>query len=159
MKKAILIIASFTFLVITLSAFNDRATAPEVGYHAPEIFLNSNNGITTLSDFKGEMVLVTFWSTNDALSRVRCNEYTALADQNDQLRHIAINFDSNKVLFGEVVKRDNLTESQQYHVEGDIARLIKQSYHLDRGLHSFLINPKGKIIAVDPDVENVTLML
>ena len=155
MKKAILIIASFVFLVITLSAFNDRATAPGVGYKAPDLLLTSGDTVSSLRDYKGETVLVTFWSSGDALSRIRCNEYTAIAGRNDRLRHIAVNFDSNEALFGEIVRRDNLTASEQYHVDGERATQIRLDYHLDRGLHSFLINNQGVIVAVDPDVEHV----
>ena len=155
MKKAILIIASFAFLIITLSAFNDRTTAPGVGYNAPDLFLTSGDNVSSLKDYKGETVLVTFWSSGDALSRIRCNEYSALADRDDRLRHIAVNFDSNEALFGEIVKRDNLTASEQYHVDGERAAQIRLNYHLDRGLHSFLIDKNGVIVAVDPDVEHV----
>lgn len=155
MKKAILIIASFAFLVITLAAFNDRATAPGVGFKAPDLFLVSGDSVSSLHDYKGETVLVTFWSSGDAPSRIRCNEYSAIADRDNRLHHIAVNFDSNEALFGEIVKRDNLTASKQYHVDGERAELIKLNYHLDRGLHSFLINHKGVIVAVDPDVEHV----
>lgn len=160
MKKAILFIASFAFLVLTLSAFTDRATAPIVGYRAPGLSLTAADSTsTTLSELKGEYVLLTFWSSSDAASRIRCNEYTALAGRENRLEHVAVNFDRNATLFDEVVKRDNLNASSQYHVEGLKAADIMKEYHLDRGLHTFMINPRGVILAVDPDAEQVNSLL
>lgn len=160
MKKAIMFIACFAFLVLTLSAFTDRTTAPVVGYSAPGLSLTAADSTsTTLEAMKGEYVLVTFWSSSDAASRIRCNEYTALAGRNDRVKHVAVNFDRNAMLFDEVVKRDNLTASMQYHVEGLKADDIKKDYHLDRGLHTFMIDPKGVIMSIDPDAERVNSLL
>ena len=160
MKKAITFIACFMFLVLTLSAFTDTATAPVVGYRAPAIHLGNDGKKSSLLDaHKGEYVLVTFWSSGDAASRIRCNEYTALADGDNRLEHIAVNFDSTATLFEEVVKLDNLTGIMQYHVEGHEAADINKDYHLDRGLHTFMIDTKGKIIAIDPDAEHVNSLL
>lgn len=152
MKKAILFIACFAVLVLTLSAYTDRATAPVVGYCSPALSLTAaDSSTTTLDAMKGKYVLVTFWSSSDAASRLRCNRYDTLCDGNDRLVHIAVNFDRNETLFEEVVRRDNLSRSSQYHVEGQQAHVIMKLYHLDRGLHSFLIDPSGVIRSIDPD--------
>lgn len=157
MKKAILFIASFAFLILTLSAFSDRAKAPAIGYMAPDIEFTDGNdsSIIRLSTFKGENLLVTFWSTSDASSRIRCNEYTSLSKRANAPQHIAVNFDSSLTLFNEIVKRDHLTASKQYHVTGKEAGDIIDRYHLDRGLHTFLINKSGRIVAIDPDVHKL----
>lgn len=157
MKKAIVFIACFAFLAFILMAFTDRGTAPGIGYKAPGIALEGHESDTMmhLSDYRGEYVLLTFWSSSDAASRLRCNEYSSIAAAGVPLQHIAVNFDRSEGLFGEVVRRDNLRASEQYHVDGLAAKLIKENYHLDRGLHSFLIDKKGIIIAVDPDAEQV----
>jgi len=160
MKKAILFIACFATLVLTLSAYTDRAAAPVIGYRAPELSLTVADSTSTSLDYhKGGYVLVTFWSSSDAASRLRCNEYTAFAAKDERMVHLAVNFDSNAELFDEVVRRDNLTASMQYHVEGHHAESIKKEYHLERGLHTFMINPRGVIIAIDPDIEQVNNLL
>ncbi len=152
MKKAILFIACFAVLVLTLSANTDRATAPVVGHYSPALSLTAaDSSVTTLGAFRGKYVLVTFWSSSDAASRLRCNRYDAFCDGNDRLEHLAVNLDRNAELFDEVVSRDNLSRCSQYHVEGRQAHAIRKLYHLDRGLHSFLINPAGVIEAIDPD--------
>lgn len=160
MKKAILFIACFAIMAVTLSAFADRGTAPVIGYRAPGLSVESADGSSiTLEDLKGENVLLTFWSSSDAASRLRCNEYNTLTAMNStDVRHVAVNFDRSERLYNEVVRHDDLTPGEQYHVEGLEAIKIMDNYHLDRGLHSFLINPKGRIIAIDPDAEQVKSM-
>lgn len=159
MKKAIKFIACFMFLTLTLSAFTDTSTAPVVGYRAPGINLPGTGTASMLDAHRGEYVLITFWSSGDAASRIRCNEYTAMADRNNRLEHLAVNFDSSAALFEEVVKLDNLTAGMQYHVEGRKAADISKDYHLDRGLHTFMIDPTGTIIAIDPDADRVNSLL
>lgn len=160
MKKAILFIACFAIMVVTMSSTTDGATAPVVGYQAPAVSLTGTDAdaaTLTLDDCRGEYVLLTFWSSGDAASRLRCNAYTSLERHDDVgVRHIAVNFDRSAALYCEIVNRDNLNALRQYHVEGNAARIIKDKYHLDRGLHSFLIDPRGTIIAIDPDAEQVT---
>lgn len=157
MKKAIMFIASFAILAVTLMAFTDRGEAPGIGYRAPGITLTNDSTVSPVSlhQYKGEYVLLTFWSSSDASSRIRCNEYSSVKASGAPIEHIAVNFDNSKGLWGEVVKNDNLTASEQYHVEGHEALLIKENYHLEKGLHSFLIDKKGKIIAVDPSAEQL----
>lgn len=160
MKKAILFIASFAIIVLTLSAYTDRATAPVVGYYSPALsVMASDSTAVSLGSLNGKYVLVTFWSSSDAASRLRCNRYNTLCDDNDMLQHLAVNFDRNASLFEEVVKRDNLSWSCQYHVEGRQAEVIRTLYHLDRGLHSFLVDPAGVIVAIDPDEEQTRNMI
>ena len=151
MKKAIMFIATFVSVVMILTAFTVKPTAPETGYQAPELSINTGSSTVSLDNFRGQYLLVSFWSSSEASSRIRCNEYTSAVSHTPGLHHIGINFDASTPLFNEIVKRDNLKAQAQYHVEGNDAASIKENYHLDRGLHSFLIDPKGTIIAVDPD--------
>lgn len=156
MKTAIKIIACLVFTVITLSAFNDRATAPATGYKAPMLTLENDSTSMTLEEMEGDYVLVTFWSAGDARSRLQCNEYSALLAGRDDIKLVAVNLDDSRGLFEEIVKRDNLTSAMQYHVEGMDAENISRSYQLDRGLRSFLVDPEGRISAIDPDAKTLT---
>lgn len=159
MKKAILFIATFVLVVVILTAFANKPSAPGTGYKAPAIAMSNDTTDTVLDNYQGEYLLLTFWSSSDAGSRIRCNEYTRAANHTKGLSHIGVNFDSSKSLFDEIVRRDNLTTGEQYHVEGNQAANIMESYHLDRGLHTFLINPKGIIVAVDPETTTLNNLL
>ena len=159
MKKAIMYIAAFVGMVMSLTAFTVKPTAPGTGCSAPELSMKTDSSSISLDNFRGQYLLVSFWSSSEASSRIRCNEYTSAANQISGLNHIGINVDASTSLFNEVVKRDNLMKQAQYHVEGNEAALIKENYHLDRGLHSFLIDPQGTIVAVDPDKVTLNKLL
>lgn len=155
MKKAILFIASFAILIITLSAFTDKATAPVIGYKAPEIILQEGNQVVTLSDFKGKYVLLNFWKSSDAESRLKCNLYNEIAAGKDNISLISVNLDSSKALYREIVKRDGLETSSQFHIEKTQVSKINNLYRLENNLKSFLIDPEGRILAVNPDEQNI----
>lgn len=160
MKKAILTIACLAVIFISLSAFTGRTSAPVRGYLAPVITLANDSATITLGkDTEKGYVLLSFWNSSDASSRLKCNSYAALAETDDNLSLVAVNFDGSDALYHEVIRRDRLDPSSQYRVEGVEATKIQELYHLSDGLKSFLINPEGRIIAVNPDTRMVRNLL
>ena len=81
------------------------------------------------------------------------------ADKEQQLSLISVNLDPSEALFREIIRRDGLSESSQWHVEGPQAGRISDAYNLRHGLSSFLIDPEGRIIAVNPDREQLKAAL
>ena len=156
MKKAILFIASFAILIISLSAFTDRATAPLIGYKAPQIVLMQGDETVTLSGCNGKYVLLNFWTASDADSRLKCNTYNHISSDKDNLSLLSVNLDRSDALYREIIKRDGLNSKTQYHVEGSQAARINDQYRLKGNMKSFLIDPEGRIIAVNPDPQNIT---
>ena len=155
MKKAILFIASFAILIISLSAFTDKASATVIGYKAPELVLQQDNQAMTLSSLKGKYVLLNFWTSSDADSRMKCNLYDDITSDKDNLSLISVNLDSSSALYREIVKRDGLNTASQFHMEGTQAAKIHEVYRLNKNLKSFLIDPTGRILAVNPDAQRL----
>lgn len=155
MKKAILFIASFAVLIISLSAFTDRASAPAIGYKAPQFILAEGESVITLADQRGKFVLLNFWTASDAESRIKCSEYERLAAEDNSLSIVSVNLDSSKALYREIVKRDGLDEYSQFHLEGLQSDRVVDLYRLEGNLKSFLIDPDGRILAVNPDASEV----
>lgn len=155
MKKAILFIASFAVLIISLSAFTDKASAPVIGYKAPELILQQDNQTITLSDLKGKYILLNFWTSSDAESRMKCNLYDDITSGKDNLSLISVNLDSSNALYREIVKRDGLNAESQFHIEGTQAAKIHEVYRLNKNLKAFLIDPEGRILAVNPDATRI----
>lgn len=151
MKKAILFIASFFVLIVSLSAFTDRATAPVQGYNAPDIILSQNGSQTPLSAFMGKYVLLNFWTASDAESRLKNNMYDNFASGKDNLKLVSVNLDNSDALYREIIKLDRLNPNSQYHAEGSQATKIQQLYQLNGMLNSFLIDLQGRILTVNPD--------
>lgn len=162
MKKAIFMIACFAVLLVFGSAYSDRNVAPRTGYKSPSLVIGSDDETFSLENLKGEYVLLTFWSSGDARSRLQCNDYVSLlgnADANGVIDMVAVNFDRSENLFKEVVAHDNLDACKQFYVNGQQASRIKEEFALTNGLKTFLLNKNGHIIAIDPGMTELTKIL
>lgn len=125
---------------------------PQAGQLAPDFTVTRNDSTFTLQDLRGKYVLVDFWSSSDANSRIKSNEYNRLpVYPSSRFERLSINFDRSEQLFDEIVKRDHLNKDEQYFAtETDCDKIIN-SYKLSEGYNSYLIAPDGKIVAVNPD--------
>lgn len=154
MKKAISYIAFFGVLILMISAYSERVVKAEKGYTAPEIeMVNDGKTNISLDKLRGKYVLVNFWDSNSAISRIAAGEYDRfLKESPSKFKLLSINTDDNKKLFKEIVKNDNLDTSTQFHIDDVKTRNTKNDYRLEQGFSSYLINPQGKIVAVNPSV-------
>lgn len=156
MKKNLLIIALFIGVLVCAVGYSDSQYRTAIGHKAPALWIpgDNNTGIN-LNNLRGEYVLLNFWKSSDARSRLRSNDYTAWLRRHPEskIRYISVNLDETPGLFDEIVKLDSLIPSTQYHVEGKVASAITDSYGLKDGLGTMLIAPDGKIIAHNPSWE------
>ncbi|MBD5323312.1 MAG: redoxin domain-containing protein [Bacteroides sp.] len=161
MKKTISVIVLFAVLVISVSAYSGRVYEAAEGYKAPLFKVEKSDTLVSLADLRGRYVLVNFWASTDAQSRLRANDYDALGDYypGERFCHLSVNFDRSERLFREIVRRDNLSAKSQFHVSDGEAARLSGAYHLSEGLNSFLIDPEGKIIEVNPDVRYLKSIL
>lgn len=157
MKNFFFIVAILTVLFTGTSGMNEERFDTQPGAMAPIFEVANSANTVSLSDLRGRYTLVTFWNSTDAASRMACNEYNALVDNDHALNgHIAflgINLDASKTLFEEITKIDDLNKDSQYHVEGDVARHLVSLYGLDKGMGSVLIDPHGKVVTYNPSPE------
>lgn len=166
MKKTIKLIVGFIVVLLFSSAFTGNGMAPRVGAIAPGIVVTDQDSVFKLHDFRGKYVLLSFWASSDARSRLKCNELDAVvkeinsaSEAEPEVSLIAVNFDRSKRLFREIVRRDNLNEDSQFFAQGQEAERIQGDYDLKKGLNSFLIDPSGRIVAVNPDSKDLTKIL
>lgn len=163
-KKTLFIIAVFVGLLFCAVGFADSQFRTAVGRKAPAIILPERGGYasgTPLKDNLGKYVILNFWKSTDAPSRKAANEYTAWlrSHPGSQLKLLSVNLDETPQLFDEIVRRDSLIKSTQYHVSGDTARVIKDIYGLDNGIGSLLIDPDGRIISHNPTIKDLDEIL
>lgn len=162
MKKTMMFIVFSAILLVSVSAHTDKVVDATNGYSVPALTLESENNNISLNELKGKYVLLTFWSSTDAISRVACNEYTAFekdANAEEQFCFLSVNFDKCERLFREIVRRDNLKAETQFYVQGDNMTKIKNTFHLEDGYKSFLIDPIGRIIATNPSTATLKKIL
>ncbi|MDE6067226.1 MAG: redoxin domain-containing protein, partial [Duncaniella sp.] len=86
---------------------------------------NTSSHLST-SDLKGKYVLVNFWDSHNAVSRIAAGEYDRYyrTHRNNNLRLLSVNTDDNRRLFDEIVRRDGLDTLTQFHIADVKARGI-----------------------------------
>lgn len=162
MKKILSYIAFFGAIVFLVSAYSERVIKAEKGYTAPEIEMVKNDSTDiTLDKLRGKYVLVNFWDSGSALSRIAAGEYDKFSRSaaDNKFKLLSINTDDNKKLFHEIVKNDNLDSSTQFHIDEVSTKNTRKEYRLEQGFSSYLIDPQGKIVAVNPSVSTLEKFL
>ena len=153
MNTVLLTIAVLALLTLFTSAYYSAPADSRIGYKAPSLVLGkSNNGLSPLQQHRGENLLLTFWSSADAQSRLDNMRYDRLSRvQGSNYTHVSVNLDRSQSVFNSIVAIDNLDRSAHFGTSTDSQETIIKSWRLEDGYHSFLIDPQGIILAVDPD--------
>lgn len=156
MRKTLKTIATIALLLVFTSAYNGYDVNVNIDSFAPNFEIAKNGKQTKLSDKRGNYVLVNFWSSSNASSRIRNIQYDRFF-KGDKSRadFISVNFDNSEKLYKELLKVDQLASESQFHDDGGRNSKLYKDYHLDSGLNSFLLNKEGKIVAINPDRKSV----
>ena len=155
MKKTALIFALFALILISVSAHTDRVVRAAQGFRAPAIELSDFTAGNPIS-FDGKWTLVNFWTSSDPVSRIAAGNYDDFARgmaYNPDFQLLSINLDRSDALYNEILDADGLSEGVQIHLDPEQAQEVAAEYYLDRGYNSYLINPSGKIVAVNPSAD------
>lgn len=150
-------IVLFAVLILSLSAHTDRVYDAYVGMKAPVFAVADSTTSVSLENLRGRYVVVSFWSSTDAQSRLAAKSYDKLAGQiakvprsEERLCFLSVNFDRSERLFREIMRRDNFTAKTHFYVSGSTADALVSNYRLDSGYRSYLIDPTGKMVDVNP---------
>ncbi|MBR5170032.1 MAG: hypothetical protein IKW85_05640 [Muribaculaceae bacterium] len=156
MNKTFLAIAVVGLLTLFTSAYYSAPADSRIGYKTPALILDNNNGLSPLQQHRGENILLTFWSSADAVSRLENMRYDRLSRQDGvTYTHVSVNMDRNQSVFNSIVTIDNLDRSAQFSTSTEVQDDIIRSWRLENGYHSFLIDAQGKIVAIDPDEQTL----
>ncbi|MDE7411743.1 MAG: redoxin domain-containing protein [Paramuribaculum sp.] len=164
MKKTMIVIALFAILLVMAAAGSSHEYESREGALAPKFEVTDVNGdVVALPMMQGKYVLVNFWSSTDADSRINANLYDRFVKNNateDKLSLVSVNMDRNESLFREIVRRDRLDAKSQVHVLGSAASTMMHSFgQKDESCRSYLIDPDGVIVAVNPGIDAVAAKL
>ena len=155
MNKFFLIIAIVGLLTLFTSAYYTAPADGRIGSKAPSLQLgDTNNDLSPLKQHLGEKILLTFWSSDDAQSRLNNLRYDRLS-RGASCTHVSVNLDRSESVFNNIVSIDNLNRSAQFCAARDMQDAIIRNWRLEDGYHSFLIDPNGVIIAIDPDAKSL----
>ena len=151
--------AKWIFVVLLISSLTsfvekDKPTGGlNVGDIAPDFKIQSMSAgqpLAELSDMKGKYVLLSFWASYDAHSRMQnASLSNALhsTSPNNNVEMVSVSFDEYQSIFEETIRKDQIvTPTCFVETKGEYSGLFKK-YRLGRGFTNYLLDDNGVIIA------------
>ena len=141
-------------LISSLTSFveKDKPTGGlNVGDIAPDFKIKTmsteQQPIQNLSKMKGKYVLLSFWASYDAQSRMQNASLSNALRSSHNVEMVSISFDEYQSIFKETVRKDQIvTPTCFVETEGEDSGLFKK-YRLNRGFTNYLLDGNGVIIA------------
>ena len=143
-------------LIGSLTSFveKDKPTGGlNVGDIAPDFKIQSMSAgqpLAELSDMKGKYVLLSFWASYDAHSRMQnasLSNVLRSASRNENVEMVSVSFDEYQSVFKETARKDQIvTPTCFVETKGESSGLFKK-YRLGRGFTNYLLDENGVIIA------------
>ena len=142
-------------LISSLTSFvgKDKPTGGlNVGDIAPDFQIRSMLGeqpAGKLSDLRGRYVLLSFWASYDAQSRMQnASLSNALRSVgSDSVEMVSVSFDEYPSVFKETVRKDQIATSACFVETGGTASGLYDKYRLKRGFATYLLDADGVIVA------------
>ena len=142
-------------LICSLTAFveKDKPTGGlSEGDVAPDFKIESaSNGQPAfkLGNLKGKYVLLSFWASYDAQSRMQNVSLSNALRSSHNVEMVSVSFDEFKSIFNETIKKDRISTSNCFvELAGNSSDLFK-TYRLNKGFKNFLLDKNGVIVAKD----------
>ncbi|MBA5651249.1 redoxin domain-containing protein [Bacteroides fragilis] len=141
-------------LISSLTSFveKDKPTGGlNVGDVAPDFTIESTSDAQynfDLTDLKGKYVLLSFWASYDAQSRMQnASLSNALRSTSQDVEMVSVSFDEYQSVFQETIRKDQIVTPTCFaETKGESSSLFKK-YRLNRGFTNYLLDGNGVIIA------------
>ncbi len=144
----------FVVLMISFISFSfvGKDTPTEgltIGDKAPEFKICGEKQLVNLKDLRGKYVLLSFWASYDADSRMKNVTLNHVVGKTDNVEMVSVSFDDYKSIFNETIKKDRITTSNCFvELSGNRSDIYK-TYRLHKGFKNYLLDENGVIIAKD----------
>ena len=120
-----------------------------IGDKAPEFKICGEKQLVNLKDLIGKYVLLSFWASYDADSRMKNVTLNHVVGKTDNVEMVSVSFDDYKSIFNETIKKDRITTSNCFvELSGNRSDIYK-TYRLHKGFKNYLLDENGVIIAKD----------
>lgn len=114
----------------------------------------------TLNDLKGKYVLLSFWASYDAQSRMQnVSLSNALRVDFPNVEMVSVSFDEYKSVFEETIRKDQIVTSACFVETAGMKSDLFEKYRLKSGFTNYLLDEKGVILAKDVSVEKLSDLL
>ena len=126
-----------------------------IGDKAPEFKICGEKQLVNLKDLRGKYVLLSFWASYDADSRMKNVTLNHVVGKTDNVEMVSVSFDDYKSIFNETIKKDRITTSNCFvELSGNRSDIYK-TYRLHKGFKNYLLDENGVIIAKDIDASEL----
>ena len=153
----VLVIISLTFF-----SFVGKDTPTEgltIGDKAPDFKICSERQLVNLNDLKGKYVLLSFWASYDAPSRMQNAILNHAVTKTNNIEMVSVSFDDYKSVFNETIRKDQISTSNCFiELEGKNSE-IYQTYRLHKGFKNYLLDKNGVIIAKNINAKQLSSYL
>ncbi|WP_034541956.1 TlpA family protein disulfide reductase [Phocaeicola paurosaccharolyticus] len=139
--------------VISLSFIdkNKSNVGLKIGDNAPQFSLVNESKSIDLKKLNGNFVLISFWASYDAESRVKNAILNNAASKMNNLQIVSVSFDEYRSIFDETINNDQLDKADCFiELKGNSSNLFK-SYELNKGFTNYLLDKNGNIVAKNID--------
>ena len=143
-------------LISSLTSFveKDKPTGGlNVGDIAPDFkieTMSTEQSTQNLSRMKGKYVLLSFWASYDAQSRMQnasLSNALRSTSLNNNVEMVSVSFDEYQSIFEETIRKDQIvTPTCFVETKGESSGIFKK-YRLGRGFTNYLLDDNGVIIA------------
>lgn len=130
-----------------------------IGDKAPTFTICGEKQLIDLKDLRGKYVLLSFWASYDALSRMQNATLNHAVAQADNVEMVSVSFDEYKSIFNETIKKDQISTSNCFVKLAGVSSDLYQTYRLKRGFKNFLLDENGVIVAKDVTVSELSSYL
>ena len=140
------------FSSLTSFVEKDKPTGGlNVGDVAPDFRIETTSDVQhnlDLTDLKGKYVLLSFWASYDAQSRMQnASLSNALRSTSQDVEMVSVSFDEYQSVFKETIRKDQIvTPTCFVETKGESSGLFKK-YRLNRGFTNYLLDGNGVFIA------------
>ena len=146
-KGIFVVFMTISFIFLSFVGKDTPTEGLTIGDKAPGFKICSENQLVDLKDLKSKYVLISFWASYDAHSRMQNATLSHIASKNDLVEMVSVSFDNYKSVFNETIKKDHISTAHCFvDLKGEQSEIYR-TYRLNKGFNNFLLDENGIIIA------------
>lgn len=158
-RMIFVLLVTVSFIFFSFIGKDTPTVGLTIGDKAPEFTICAERQLVDLKDLRGKYVVLSFWASYDAASRMQNVALNHAVSKNNDVEMVSVSFDDYKSVFEETIKKDRIsTENCFVETDGEDSELY-HTYRLNKGFKNYLLNKEGVIIAKNIDAKSLSSYL